>query len=107
MKDPGTVLDLAAAEFDEVGDDSLAYLVEQLITGLGEDVGREGLLKTPQRVSRSLKFITAGYATDLGAVINDALFDAEGSEMVVVKGIEFYSLCEHHMLPFFGKAAIG
>ncbi len=94
-------------DFDESGDDSLAPLVAELLTGLGENVQREGLLKTPERVSRSLHFITAGYHADLEEVINGALFDAEGSEMVVVKGIEFYSLCEHHMLPFFGKAAIG
>ncbi len=107
MAEPPAVYDLSAPEFDEVGDASLAHVVSQLITGLGEDVEREGLLKTPQRVSRSLQYLTAGYHADLGSVINDALFDAEGSEMVVVKGIEFYSLCEHHMLPFFGKAAIG
>ncbi|MFA5594849.1 MAG: GTP cyclohydrolase I FolE [Trueperaceae bacterium] len=107
MSEPGTAFDIAAPEFDEGGDASLAPLITELITGLGEDVTREGLLKTPERVSRSLHYITAGYRADLHAVINDALFDAEGSEMVVVKGIEFYSMCEHHMLPFFGKAAIG
>jgi GTP cyclohydrolase I len=107
MSEPNTAHHLGAPEFDEAGDDSLAPLIAELITGLGEDVGREGLLKTPERVARSLHFITAGYRADLNVVINDALFDAEGSEMVVVKGIEFYSLCEHHMLPFFGKAAIG
>jgi hypothetical protein len=77
-----------------------------LITGLGEDVTREGLLKTPERVERSLRFLTSGYDADVGTVLNGALFASEGSEMVVVKGIEFYSLCEHHMLPFFGKAHI-
>ena len=107
MSEPRSAHHLGAPEFDEAGDDSLAPLIAELITGLGEDVAREGLLKTPERVARSLHFITAGYSADLDLVINDALFDAEGSEMVVVKGIEFYSLCEHHMLPFFGKAAIG
>lgn len=107
MKSLTAGIDLIKSEFDEGGDDSLAPLVEQMITTLGEDVTREGLRKTPERVSRSLHFITAGYHTDLDDIINEALFDADGSEMVVVKGIEFYSLCEHHMLPFFGKAAIG
>jgi GTP cyclohydrolase IA len=93
-------------DFDETGECSLDDLVAQLITGLGEDVTREGLLKTPQRVERSLRFLTSGYHTDVYNVINGALFEAEASEMVVVKGIEFYSLCEHHMLPFFGKAHI-
>jgi len=95
-----------APEFDEVGDVELTDLIADLITGLGEDVTREGLLKTPDRVERSLRFLTSGYQADVGTGLNDALFASEGSEMVVVKGIEFYSLCEHHMLPFFGKAHI-
>ena len=93
-------------EFDEVGDTTLDGLVADLITGLGEDVTREGLLKTPHRVERSLRFLTSGYETSVDEVLNGAMFAAEGSEMVVVKDIEFYSLCEHHMLPFFGKAHI-
>jgi GTP cyclohydrolase I len=92
--------------FDEVGEVVLTELISDLITGLGEDVAREGLVKTPHRVERSLRFLTSGYTADLDAVLNGALFEAEGSEMVVVKGIEFYSMCEHHMLPFFGKAHI-
>jgi GTP cyclohydrolase IA len=92
--------------FDEVGEVELTEVLSTLITGLGEDVTREGLLKTPERVERSLRFLTSGYDADVGTVLNGALFAAEGSEMVVVKGIEFYSLCEHHMLPFFGKAHI-
>jgi GTP cyclohydrolase I len=84
----------------------LEPLVAHLITGLGEDISREGLLKTPARVEKALRDLTAGYHTDLHTVINDALFAAEGSDLVVVKDIEFYSLCEHHMLPFFGKAHI-
>jgi GTP cyclohydrolase IA len=64
------------------------------------------LLKTPARVDRSLRFLTSGYALKLGSVVNGALFQAEGSEVVVVRDIEFYSLCEHHMLPFFGRAHI-
>ncbi len=81
--------------------------MEALISGLGEDVGREGLLKTPERVERSLRFLTSGYRADVDAVINGALFEAESSEMVILKEIEFYSMCEHHMLPFFGTVAIG
>jgi len=93
-------------EFDEVGPVEMTDLIADLIRGLGEDVTREGLLKTPDRVERSLRFLTSGYQADVDTVLNDALFEAEGSEMVVVKGIEFYSMCEHHMLPFFGKAHI-
>ncbi len=103
-----TAVDLRRVDdFDEVGETSLEPLVAQLLTGLGEDVEREGMLKTPQRVERSLRFLTSGYSQDPRAVINGALFEAESSEMVVLTGIEFYSLCEHHMLPFFGTAAIG
>ena len=94
-------------EFDEVGETSLEPLISQLIAGLGEDVTREGLLRTPQRVERSLRFLTSGYRQDPKEVVNGALFKAESAEMVVLTGIEFYSLCEHHMLPFFGTAAIG
>jgi GTP cyclohydrolase I len=96
----------ASAEFDEVGECCLEHLVAELITGLGEDVSREGLVKTPQRVERSLRYLTSGYRTKIDDVINGALFAAEGSEMVVIKDIEFYSMCEHHMLPFFGKTHI-
>jgi len=91
---------------EEHANHDLEHLVSHLITGLGEDVNREGLLKTPARVEKALRDLTAGYRTDLHTVINDALFAAEGSDLVVVKDIEFYSLCEHHMLPFFGKAHI-
>ena len=92
--------------FDELTGTFLEPLIAELITGLGEDVTREGLLKTPARVDRSLRFLTSGYALELESVVNDALFQAEGAEVVVVRDIEFYSLCEHHMLPFFGRAHI-
>lgn len=82
-------------------------LVASLITELGEDVSREGLQRTPERVERSLRFLMSGYGSSVEEVVNGAFFRAEGSEMVVVKGIEFYSLCEHHMLPFFGTVHIG
>lgn len=107
MRDTAHLFDPAGPDaFDELGEVELTEVVSSLITGLGEDVTREGLVKTPHRVERSLRFLTSGYQADLDKVLNDALFEAEGSEMVVVKGIEFYSLCEHHMLPFFGKAHI-
>ncbi len=106
LRDSAHLYNPADPDFDEVGDCSLDDLIAQLISGLGENVEREGLLKTPQRVERSLRFLTSGYQADVATVLNGALFEAEGSEMVVVKGIEFYSLCEHHMLPFFGTAHI-
>ena len=82
-------------------------LVRQLLIELGEDPGREGLQKTPLRVAQALGFLTQGYRTDLARVINDALFTQDTSSMVIVKDIEMYSLCEHHMLPFFGRCHIG
>jgi len=93
--------------FDEIGETSMTEIISGLITGLGEDVSREGLVKTPERVERSLRFLTSGYETAVSEVINGALFAAESPEMVVLKAVEFYSLCEHHMLPFFGTVAIG
>jgi GTP cyclohydrolase I len=82
-------------------------LVRQLLMELGEDPSREGLLKTPERVAKALSFLTHGYRTNLAAVINNALFTQTTSSMVIVKDIEVYSLCEHHMLPFFGRCHIG
>ena len=82
-------------------------LVRQLLTELGEDPSREGLLKTPERVAKALSFLTHGYRTNLATVINNALFTQATSSMVIVKDIEVYSLCEHHMLPFFGRCHIG
>ena len=77
-----------------------------ILESLGEDPGREGLLKTPERVTRSLREMTAGYRVDVDALINNALFEVDYNEMVVVKDIQWYSLCEHHLLPFFGKAHV-
>ena len=82
-------------------------LVRQLLIELGEDPNREGLVKTPQRVAQALAFLTHGYRTDRDEVINQALFSQTTSSMVIVKDIELYSLCEHHMLPFFGRCHIG
>jgi GTP cyclohydrolase IA len=82
-------------------------LVRELLTELGEDPGREGLLKTPLRVAQSMRFLTQGYRTHPDKVINNALFTQDTGGMVIVKDIEVYSLCEHHMLPFFGRCHIG
>ena len=81
-------------------------IIRQLLGELGEDASREGLLATPRRVERALKFLTSGYQADVDAIINDALFTVDYNEMVIVKDIDFYSLCEHHLLPFFGKCHV-
>ena len=81
-------------------------LIRQLLAELGEDPSREGLLNTPKRVEKALKFLTGGYDMDVDQVLNDALFTVDYSEMVIVKDIDFYSLCEHHLLPFFGKCHV-
>src|ERR1700730_5987236 len=81
-------------------------LIRQLLTQLGEDPDREGVLKTPSRVGKALTFLTRGYAVNIDEVINEALFTVDYSEMVIVKDIDFYSLCEHHLLPFFGKCHV-
>lgn len=87
--------------------DRMSTLVEAWLRLIGEDPSRQGLKDTPQRVARAWAFLTRGYRQNLAEAVNGALFEAEGSEMVVVKGIEFYSLCEHHLLPFFGQVHIG
>jgi GTP cyclohydrolase I len=81
-------------------------LIRQLLAELGEDPTREGLQRTPKRVEKSLAFLTSGYKADIDQVLNDALFTVDYNEMVIVKDIDFYSLCEHHMLPFFGKCHV-
>jgi len=86
--------------------DPLEAAALQIINAIGEDPGREGLKKTPQRVARALREITSGYNADIAEVFNGAFFKADYREMVIVKDIAFYSLCEHHILPFFGKAHV-
>src|SRR5579875_1094795 len=82
---------------------SIAAHLREVLTELGEDAEREGLIRTPERAEKALKFLTSGYTADLDKIVNGALFDVEYDEVVIVRDIEFFSMCEHHMLPFFGK----
>ena len=88
------------------GLDALAKHYKEILTLLGEDPEREGLLKTPMRVAKAMQTLTRGYEMDAHKVLTDALFDEDYSQMVIVKDIDFFSLCEHHMLPFYGKAHV-
>jgi GTP cyclohydrolase IA len=81
-------------------------IIRQLLAELGENPAREGLLDTPKRVEKALRFLTSGYTADIDATLNNALFSVDYNEMVIVRDIDFYSLCEHHLLPFFGKCHI-
>ena len=81
-------------------------IIRQLLSELGEDPAREGLRDTPKRVEKALRFLTSGYTTDVDATLNNALFSVDYNEMVIVRDIDFYSLCEHHLLPFFGKCHV-
>ena len=81
-------------------------IIRGLLSAIGEDPSREGLLNTPKRVEKSLQFLTGGYREDVDAMLNNALFTVDYNEMVIVRDIDFYSLCEHHMLPFFGKCHV-
>jgi GTP cyclohydrolase I len=93
-------------EYDEKTTSSISDHYEDILSTLGEDPKREGLEKTPERVAKSLQFLLHGYDVDPVEIMNSALFNEEYDEMVIVKNIEIYSMCEHHMLPFFGKAHI-
>jgi len=86
--------------------DELIDNFQSIITGIGEDQNREGLVKTPERAAKAIQFLTHGYGLDAEQILRSALFKEDYNEMVIVKDIELYSLCEHHMLPFFGKAHI-
>ena len=84
----------------------IAPLVREMLAALGEDPQRDGLLRTPDRVEKAMRFLTSGYRTDIEKLLNNAFYEVKYDEMVVVKDIEFFSLCEHHMLPFFGKVHV-
>jgi GTP cyclohydrolase I len=93
-------------EYDDKITEKVAEYYTDILGKIGEDPNREGLQKTPERVAKSLQFLTHGYDIDPDSLINQAIFNEEYSEMVIVKDIEVYSMCEHHMLPFFGKAHV-
>ena len=84
-------------------DGAIAPLITEMLTQLGEDPKRDGLVRTPQRVDKAMRFLTSGYQMNIEKILNGALYEVKYDEMVVVKDIEFFSLCEHHMLPFYGK----
>ena len=85
----------------------VAELVRELLLEIGEDPDREGLRKTPERVTQSLEFLTSGYCTNVNDLVNKAVFESQSNNMIILRDIEVYSLCEHHMLPFFGRCHIG
>ncbi len=91
----------------EVYDEDFESLIQQMLMRLGEDPDREGLRRTPLRVAKAMDFLTSGYDMDAGEIARNAVFTEDCKEMVLVRDIEFYSLCEHHMLPFFGRAHVG
>ena len=97
---------IAEEHYDQKTVDEIAVHVKEILRLLGEDPGRKGLLKTPERVAKSLQFLTKGYSQDGEAIIRSAIFDEEYQQMVLIKDIELYSTCEHHMLPFIGKAHV-
>lgn len=93
-------------DYDHQNIETISQNYSEIISALGEDVNREGLLKTPERIAKAMMFLTQGYHQDAHAIIRSAMFHEDVSEMIVVKDIEIYSMCEHHMLPFIGKAHI-
>src|SRR6202166_3971730 len=94
---------VAAKKVEELEERSPEELVREMLPKLGEDPDREGLQRTPARVAQALEFLTSGYRADIPKIVNEALYSVKYDEMVIVKDIEFFSLCEHHLLPFFGK----
>jgi GTP cyclohydrolase I len=103
IEDPLTRLDEVESE---AGADPIEEQVREMLRQLGEDAGRDGLRMTPQRVARSLRFLTSGYRQDVNKVLNGALYNVVYDEMVIVRDIEMFSLCEHHLLPFFGRCHV-
>ena len=99
MKQKNSVVKVMQPQRDQ---DSMAELMRSLLLKIGEDPSREGLTRTPERAEKALRFLTSGYQTDLQTIVNGALFNEKCDEMVVLRDIEFYSMCEHHLLPFFG-----
>jgi GTP cyclohydrolase I len=87
-------------------DKPIAPLIGEVLEALGEDRRRQGLQRTPERVDKALRYLTSGYRTDIGQIVNGAIYEVKYDEMVIVKDIEFFSLCEHHMLPFYGKVHV-
>jgi GTP cyclohydrolase I len=85
---------------------AIAPQIREVIEALGEDPSREGLVRTPERVEKALRFLTSGYSADIGKIVNGAIYEVKYDEMVIVKDIEFFSMCEHHMLPFYGKVHV-
>lgn len=92
---------------DEIYDPEFEQLIRQVLVRLGDDPERDGLRRTPQRVAKAMDFLTSGYRMTVDDAIKDAIFEDDCEEMVIVKDIEFYSLCEHHLLPFFGRVHVG
>ena len=101
MKRKGVVQSMPLPQAGKISEN-----VRAILSGLGEDPEREGLQRTPERVEKALKFLTGGYTENIPKLVNGALFSVDYDEMVIVKDIEFFSMCEHHMLPFYGKAHV-
>jgi GTP cyclohydrolase I len=106
MKKPGSQHYHRKDHYDSENTDSLASSYQHIIERIGEDAGREGLLKTPERAAKAMQFLTHGYDIDPAEILRSAMFAEDYNQMVLVKDIEVYSLCEHHLLPFFGKAHV-
>ena len=97
---------LTAPNATETYNERMQDLIQRLLIELGEDPSREGLVKTPRRVDKAMRFLTSGYSANIDEMLNGALFSVDYSEMVIVRDIDFYSMCEHHLLPFFGKCHV-
>ena len=100
-------MDTKQVEVIDRNPEKLEELYSQIIDNIGEDKSRQGLVRTPLRAAKAIEFLTSGYEQDLNTIINRAIFDEDNDDMVIVKDVEFYSLCEHHILPFWGKCHVG